>query len=230
MKVTTVFFDFGGTLAHYAPPGDDPIAVWKSTGAQFGQEFPRSSVEDALEKVTRSLGREIFGYRGRTQEFWRRFDGAILDELGITHDREGLLRAFEAIFQDPSRVVLYPEARSALTKLRALGLRTGLISNHSDELLKILEYHRLTPLFDSVTYSQEVGADKPDPAIFLAALRRSACQASEAVHVGDSVKQDVDGARRSGLIPIWIDRTGRDVPDPCPRIRSLDEIPELLRR
>jgi FMN phosphatase YigB (HAD superfamily) len=56
--------------------------------------------------------------------------------------------------------------------------------------------------FDSVTYTQEAGANKPDPTIFQLALKRAGCSPNEAVHVGDSYEKDVLGARRIGIMPI----------------------------
>ena len=71
----------------------------------------------------------------------------------------------------------------------------------------------------------EVGADKPKPPIFLAALERARVNASEAVHVGDQYKIDVVGARGVGISPILIDRYDLypEVTD-CPRIRNLTEL------
>jgi len=74
-----------------------------------------------------------------------------------------------------------------------------------------------------------VGADKPEPAIFLAALERAGVNAAEAVHVGDQYKLDVVGARGVGINPILIDRYDLypEVSD-CPRIRSLTELAQYL--
>ena len=87
----------------------------------------------------------------------------------------------------------------------------------------------LEPYIDFVVTSQEVGVDKPNPPIFLAALERAGVNASEAIHVGDQYKFDVVGARGVGIAPILIDRYNLhpEVSD-CPRIRSLSEVAEYL--
>jgi len=82
---------------------------------------------------------------------------------------------------------------------------------------------------DFVATSGEVGVDKPEPPIFLAALERAGIDASEAVYVGDQYDTDVVGARGVGIKPILIDRYDLlpGVSD-CPRIHSLTEVVKYL--
>ena len=87
----------------------------------------------------------------------------------------------------------------------------------------------LEPYLDFVVTSGEVGAEKPKPPIFLAALQQAGVDASEAVYVGDQYGTDVVGARGVGINPILIDRYDitPEVSD-CPRILSLTELPQYL--
>jgi len=75
----------------------------------------------------------------------------------------------------------------------------------------------------------EVGAGKPRPPMFLAALERAKVSPSEAIYVGDQYKLDVLGARGVGITPILIDRYDLfpEIND-CPRIRTLTELAEYL--
>jgi FMN phosphatase YigB (HAD superfamily) len=86
----------------------------------------------------------------------------------------------------------------------------------------------LDKLLDSVTFSQEVGAEKPAPEIFSKALERAHCAPSEAVHVGDSLRADVEGARRSGLQAVWLNRTNQPSSTDCLTISTLEELPSVL--
>ncbi|HEV2429516.1 MAG TPA: HAD-IA family hydrolase [Thermoplasmata archaeon] len=225
---TTIFFDFGGTLARLVPPNQDPVGVWVTSASKIGLDVPSDRVAMALQETTRRLGPQIYEYVGRTDEYWRLFDGMILDRLGVKNGREKLLRRVRRTFHDPANVELFPETRSVLEVVRARGYLTGLISNHDDGLLELLEFHRLKPLFDSVTYSQEAGAEKPNPAIFSKALQRAGASPSEAVHVGDSIAHDVEGAIRSGIEPIWVDRMRLGGLGGYRTIHSLDELIGLL--
>lgn len=174
------------------------------------------------------MGGLIYSYLGRTSEFWAVYDGHVMDALGLTSRREQMETEVQRIFEDPGQVQLDPESRRVLVALRHRGYRTGLISNHHDGLLRSLRYHELVPLFDTVTYSQEAGAEKPDPAVFSLALRRASCGATDAVHAGNSIDADVEGARRSGIAPVWLDRERTGRVTGCPTIHTLDELMPVL--
>jgi 2-haloalkanoic acid dehalogenase type II len=111
----------------------------------------------------------------------------------------------------------YPEAVAALEGLRGrvpLGVVTNGMEGHQRAKL---DAAGLTGLFDAVVTSAAVGASKPDPRIFHAALERLGCRPAEAVMVGDNPLRDVAGAQQAGLRGVWIDRDGGDprgvVPD-----------------
>ena len=61
---------------------------------------------------------------------------------------------------------------------------------------------------DGVVTSAAVGARKPDPAMFEAALEIAGCSADEALHVGDTPAEDVAGAQAAGIRALLIDRDG----------------------
>jgi putative hydrolase of the HAD superfamily len=87
----------------------------------------------------------------------------------------------------------------------------------------------LESYLDVIVTAEDVGADKPDPPIFLAALERAGVDASEAVYIGDQYETDIVGARGVGIKPILIDRYDLmpEVSD-CPRIHSLSEVVQYL--
>jgi FMN phosphatase YigB (HAD superfamily) len=77
--------------------------------------------------------------------------------------------------------------------------------------------------------SAELGAAKPAPAAFRRALTLAGVPAAEAVHVGDRVEEDVEGARAAGIAPVLVVREG-DAPEleePVWTIRSLRELEVL---
>jgi putative hydrolase of the HAD superfamily len=228
MAVSTVFFDFGGTLAKVPATVDRPWKVWVDVARDFNLHLSETLVRHAIEATNEQLRREIYRYVGRTSEYWALFDGSVMDRLRIRENREGLGKALEMVFGDPSQRELFPETRSVLENLRVAGYRLGLISNNNDFLLKVLEYHELDKLLDTVTYSQEVGAEKPAREVFARALERAHCVPSEAVHVGDSVRADVEGAHGSGLQAIWLNRRDEPSSVECLTIHSLNELPAVL--
>jgi HAD superfamily hydrolase (TIGR01549 family) len=228
MVVSRVFLDFADTLAKDPINACPPSRVWVGVAQDFRLQFSEPTIRMALEAVDQEIGPTIYQYVGRTDEYWQLYNGRVMDRLRIKENREGIGRAVEKIFEDPSRVELFPETRAVLVELRSLGYHLGLISDFTDHLLKLLEYHQLDTLFETVTYSQEVGVEKPAPEIFLRALRRANCSAADAVHVGNSVPHDVEGAQRCGLGAIWLNRERRPRSVNCPMIHSLDELRPTL--
>lgn len=77
--------------------------------------------------------------------------------------------------------------------------RMGIVSNFYGNLEGILEAEGLRPLFGAVADSGVVGVTKPEPAIFLHALRKLGASPAECVMVGDSVKRDIAGAKGLGM-------------------------------
>ena len=85
----------------------------------------------------------------------------------------------------------------------------------------------LLELVDGVVTSADVGAAKPDPALFHRALELAGVPAAGAVHVGDSVENDVEGARAAGIRALMLVRQG-DPPAGVEAVRSLAELPSLI--
>jgi putative hydrolase of the HAD superfamily len=116
----------------------------------------------------------------------------------------------------------FDDAAPALRELRARGLRLVCLSNWDYSLPEVLGRVGLLGLLDGVVTSARVGVAKPAAGIFGAALELAGCDASEALHVGDSSEEDVRGASAAGIRAVLIDRSGRGGD-----IASLIEIPAL---
>ncbi|MHC4777366.1 MAG: HAD family hydrolase [Planctomycetota bacterium] len=124
-------------------------------------------------------------------------------------------------------IELFDDVLPALTTLKDSGFSLGVLSNGNT----LPERAGIDHLFDFILFAQEVGAEKPDPAIFGAALKASRCRREEFVHVGDSLADDVGGARVAGVMSVWLNRQGRprvEGIEPDAEIRTLIELQELL--
>jgi putative hydrolase of the HAD superfamily len=93
---------------------------------------------------------------------------------------------------------------AALERLRAAGLRLGVVSNSDGRVEEALEAAGLRSYFDVVVDSGRVGVEKPDPRIFHAALDALGVQPSEALYVGDLYEVDVLGARAAGIEAVLV--------------------------
>ena len=118
----------------------------------------------------------------------------------------------------------YPEVPGVLSRLRAGGARLAVVSNWDVSLHDVLERTGLRPLVDAVVISAELGVAKPDPAIFRAALDRLGAGPDGALHVGDSLEDDVAGARAAGLEAVLVARNGVLALEGVRAVRSLAEL------
>jgi len=123
-------------------------------------------------------------------------------------------------------IELYPDVVPALDAL-APHYALGLLSNGNT----YPERCGLADRFSFVTLAQDVGAQKPDPRIFLAACAQAGCSPRELVHVGDSLASDVRGANEVGAVSVWLNRDSvprcADI-EPDFEIGSLDGLREVL--
>jgi putative hydrolase of the HAD superfamily len=131
---------------------------------------------------------------------------------------------------------LYDEVPAVLQQLAAAGLRIGLISNSHRCLASFQEHFELHGLIAGAISSSEHGLMKPHSSIFRAALNLVDVGAAEAVMVGDSIRQDVEGALRAGMQAVLLHRSSAAHPMAAdlrargvPVIHSLAELPAMLR-
>ncbi|HEY3043796.1 MAG TPA: HAD family hydrolase [Vicinamibacterales bacterium] len=112
---------------------------------------------------------------------------------------------------------LYDEAPAVLRALATRGLRIGLISNSHRSLESFQSHFELGGLIDATISSPDHGFMKPHPSIFSEALQRLGVQPSEGLMVGDSVREDVEGALGAGMRAALVHRSA----SPHPRAAEL---------
>lgn len=98
-----------------------------------------------------------------------------------------------------------PNAVEVLRKLKEKGIKTAIVSN----LTSYVQFRKIIKLgiSDGIDYlitSQEAGAEKPHPSIFLFALKKLNLLPQDVVMVGDSLETDVEGANATGIDSIWL--------------------------
>ena len=94
------------------------------------------------------------------------------------------------------------------TELRRRGFRLGVISNFDERLPRLLDALGLAAHLDAAVHSSAVGVEKPHPAIFEQLLHDLELPPAAVVHVGDSRRDDVEGAQAIGLHGLLLDRRG----------------------
>jgi putative hydrolase of the HAD superfamily len=220
--VKAVLLDALGTLVELQPPAPRLQRVLGQSGFEVSEE-----------QAAAGFAAEIAYYLDHHLE------GSDHERLERLRDRcaEELRRALDipdldhATARSAMRAALefrpYPDALPALGELRALGLTLVVASNWDCSLPDWLEPAGITELVDGVVTSAEVGAPKPNPRVFERALAIAGVEPAGALHVGDKVDNDVEGAAAAGVRAILVQREGEPPPG-VEAISSLRELPALL--
>jgi 2-haloalkanoic acid dehalogenase type II len=220
--VKAVLLDALGTLVELQPP---PPRLQRLLGqAGFDVSEARAAAGFAAE-IAYYLDHHLEGsdperlerLRDRCAEEMRR----ALELPGLDHAtaRRAMLEALE--FRP------YPDVLPGLAELRERGLTLVIASNWDCSLPDWLEPTGITELVDGVVTSAEVGAPKPDPRVFERALTIAGVAAAEALHVGDKLDNDVEGAGAAGVRAVLLQREG-EPPANVEAVRSLRELAALL--
>ena len=229
-----VFFDWFNTLAHYEPPREQlECQALQELGINASPDKVKRGIlladQDYFEENTISPVRE----RSLEEQakVYTRYQNTVLTETGISVPEELLLKIMGRLRELYAGMtfVLFDDVLPTIKALKEQKFTLGLLTNLRREIEPVCEQLGVAAYLDLIVTSEEAGADKPQPPIFLAALERAGVDASEAVHVGDHYKLDVGGARGVGISPILIDRADiyPEVND-CPRIQSLTELAGYL--
>lgn len=229
-----VTFDVTGTLLRPRDLG----GLYRDVFRRHGLAVEQGSAE--VGPVIRQVWQELACLAdGSTDRFaahpegargwWRRFGERVAEHLGVGTPTPFAAAELYDRFARPDAWEVYPDTEPALARLRAAGLRLAVVSNWDERLPKLLDEIGLAGQVDAVVYSAQVGYEKPDPRIFLAALDQLGNpDPEETIHVGDRMKEDVEGAAAIGMQAILLDRHGttEHPPDPATAVvHSLEELP-----
>ncbi|MBX5489891.1 MAG: HAD-IA family hydrolase [Chloroflexi bacterium] len=228
--IRAVFFDVGGTLVYPHPSFPGVIA---RVLAQHGFPVPEEQIA-ALEPIVlaematlHAAGGGFTRSEAESRQFWHGLYCRFLDHLGIPAGGD-LPRHLYDEFIKYETYRLYPDTLPALEALRARGVALGIISNWESWLEPLLLHLEIHGFFAATAISGHHGVEKPDPRIFELAVASLGVPPAEAAHVGDSVRHDVEGARRAGLVPVLIDRRGQRDGGDYLCISDLRQLPAVL--
>jgi putative hydrolase of the HAD superfamily len=214
-KIQAVTLDVGGTL----------IEPFPSVGAVYAQAAREHGFECCAETLTRQFGnawisRDRFEYSRQewfeiVQDSFRGF-AQVTDEL------------FSTVYNRFTRAAawrLFEDVRPALTQIRARGIKIAVISNWDDRLEPLLADLGILHFFDHISVSGKLGRHKPDIEIFRHSIRALGIAPMAALHVGDSFREDVQGAQTAGMRAV---RIRRNTPAQCNEISELTYLAEKL--
>ena len=232
--IHVIFFDAAETLFHVK---GSVAGIYLAHAVQHGfRQTPDSQalIARAFQRAFRDAPPPVFAATDpnelkQSERLWW-FD--------IVHNvfyRVGMFERFDAffeqvfqVFEDPCSWALFPETHAVLTRLREEGFELGIVSNFDSRLFPVMRGLGIDRLFDTVTISSLAKAAKPAPKIFEIALEKHVIEPCEAMHVGDSIRDDVECAAKAGLTGVLLDRAGHSQASGGIVIKTLEEILPLV--
>lgn len=234
-ETRAVLFDAGNTLLRVTPSVG---RVYAAVAARHGVEADGAEIERLFraefERRRGSFVAAVSRPHGQEKEraWWKALVEAVFEDAGL---RERFGRGFDPFFEDVYRTFerpevweVFPDVGPCLDALAARGLPLGVVSNWDSRLHPVLRGLGLARYFRFALTSAEVGAEKPDAPIFEEAARRFGLPPEQILHVGDLLRDDVEGARAAGLRALLLDRACGPRSAEAERVCSLREVPDRL--
>jgi putative hydrolase of the HAD superfamily len=232
--IRAVFFDAAGTLFHVKGSVAEVYLRYaeKYGVARTGELL--EAVNEAFKRAFRDAPPPVFAVSDpieikRCERLWW------FDIVHSVFYRVGMFERFDDFFDEvfeafagPEHWMLYPETLDVLKGLKESGLEVGIVSNFDTRLFGILRGLGIADLIATVTIPSLAHAAKPAARIFRVALEQHVLDPDEAIHVGNDLKEDLEGARAAGLTGVLLDRHREHVGLPDPTIQRLDELPGLI--
>src|SRR5688572_8758733 len=216
-RIEAVTFDAGGTLIEPWPSVGD---VYAAVAREFGIECSAARLNAQF--VNAWTTRSGFKY---SRDEWHE---VVRDSfLGVSEVSQQLFDAIYERFAESNAWLIYDDVIPTLQTLEPMEVKLAVVSNWDDRLVPLLEKLGLATYFDCIIYSAEHGAHKPDARIFHYASERLNVPADRMLHVGDSQREDVDGAKAAGALARRIRRSGKELKED---IQSLTEVAALIRK
>ncbi|MGD1085362.1 MAG: HAD-IA family hydrolase [Verrucomicrobiota bacterium] len=196
--ILALTFDIGGTL----------IEPWPSVGHVYAQVASRHGLEVSPETLNRQFGAAWRGKKefSHTRAGWSELVDQTFAGLVETPPSRTFFPALYDAFASAAAWRIHEDVLPCLGELRRRGLKLGAVSNWDERLRPLLRELKLDIWFDSIVISSEAGRPKPDPALFQRAAGELRTAPASILHVGDSLREDFEGARAAGFRSLLLKR------------------------
>ena len=226
-RLETVFLDAGGVLVF--PNWSRISATLAAHGVSVAPEALAAAEPYAKRHLdqTRTIRATNDEKRG-----WLYFN-LILERAGIplTEESNEALRELHAYHQTSNLwEYMPPDVLPSLRAIREMGLKMAIVSNANGTICAMADRLGIGALAECVLDSHTEGVEKPDARLFEIALERSGANRETTIHVGDIYEVDVVGARAASISPVLLDAAGLYPDADCPRVASLPELVDAIRR
>ncbi|KKJ00590.1 hydrolase [Prochlorothrix hollandica PCC 9006 = CALU 1027] len=189
--------------------------IYQAVAQSFGVDAPSDRLNQAFFQEFRAAPPMAFPHSDpatiphQEYQWWEAIARNTFQQAGVLEQFADFPQFFQALYQHFATAqpwLIYPDVLPALKGWRSQGIELGIISNFDSRLYAVLNALNLSSFFSSVTISTEVGTAKPNPHLFQASLQKHQIAPHQAWHIGDSHREDYQGAKAVGLRAIWIRR------------------------
>ena len=229
-KIDAVTFDFYNTLVYHRQRrgrGAVLMEYFKRVGLQ-SDPWDHQVLYDVFEQHERDYSPSQS--EAEKQRYFLRLTKRLFQRLNVRAPYGAVADHVASVWSvlGPSSLAVFPEVSNVLQVLRAARYRMAVVSNWQCGLRHFCTELGFGEAFDDVIVSAEVGYEKPNAEIFAEACRRVGVPAHRVLHVGDTVTDDVEGARAAGLHALLVRRDQEGPLVDAPTISSLELLPPLL--
>jgi putative hydrolase of the HAD superfamily len=213
--IRTIFFDAAGTLFFLTKTVGNHYA---DVGREVGLDLDAQELDRAFHTAWQDMPRRSAIGAPRENDdkgWWRDLVSRVFDQVAPSlseFDRDNFFEVAYEHFAEADVWELYPEVPDVLEEL-ASRFQLAVISNFDGRLRFILQHLGISKFFANVFVSSELGADKPDPEIYLRAVRLMKLHPNQVLHVGDDAQRDWEAASAVGLSVFRLDRPKNSLRD-----------------
>lgn len=213
-SIRAITFDVGGTLIEPYPSVGH---VYTAAAQQHGFSVPFEQLNERFRSAW--IGKRKFQH---TREDWAKLVEATFGDLVPAGATAQFFDDLYERFASPAAWRVYDDVRPTLKTLKAGGMRLGIISNWDERLRPLLKELGLDQFFETIVISCEAAACKPAAAVFQTSARQLGLAPKSILHVGDNMREDVEGAKAAGLNALLLDRSAES------SVGVIDSLAELL--
>src|SRR5690554_1419862 len=204
--VKDIFFDLDRTLWDFETNSENALNIM----------FDEFNMEDYIEDFDSFLTH----YKNVNSKFWKKYNAGeitkeelrngrfseTLEIFQINNKKLGIEMNDRYLELSPYQTQLFPDTIEVLDDLKNQNYHIHIITNGFQKVQHLkIQNSGLSPYFDTILCSEEVGKNKPHPEVFLTALERSDAVSDDSIMIGDDFQADVIGAENVGIRGVLFD-------------------------
>ena len=200
----TVFIDFHGTIA-YKSYSDTLYQVL--TEAHPDHFHTKGTFRDLLDGSYLWDNPQVAHPQlNKATDWWNYMEGKLREayiQLGYKEDADNMVKRFKELYTDPAEYMIYDDAVEALEKIKNMGWRIVILSNHMPELKDVVRKMPFSKYIKRVISSAKVGYEKPNPKFYEYALKKT-WHPKKKIMIGDNILADIQGATEADIPAILV--------------------------